>query len=144
MGDAAGHIASALLEHLLPQVRSVQRNATGAALIVLFLLTAYGALVFALWFAVNAAQGPVIASLVIAGLSLLLGLLAWGITSVLNARAERHRRELAQLRASISPEGQLIETALGILPELVRNKPVLTLACVALAAFAVTKNVTRK
>ncbi|HBF31216.1 hypothetical protein [Rhizobium sp.] len=144
MGDAAGQIASALLGHLLPQARSVQRNAVGGVLIVLFLATAYAALILALWFAVDEVYGPVIASLVVAGGSILLGLIAWGVTSILNRRAERRRRELAQLRAAVSPEVQLAEAALGLLPELVRSKPLLTLACVAVAAFAATKSVTKK
>lgn len=139
MGDAAGHILSALMGRIVPQARAVQRNAAGGAFIVLFMATAYVALVVAGWFAVASSYGPVTASLVIAGGSLLLCLLAWGITSLLNRRAERRQLELQRLRAVASPELQLAETALGVLPELVRNKPILTLACVAVAAFAMTK-----
>ncbi|THF49724.1 hypothetical protein [Allorhizobium terrae] len=144
MGDAAGHILSALMGRIVPQARAVQRNAAGGALIVLFMVTAYVALVVAAWFAVANIYGPVNASMAIAAGSLILCLLAWGVTSLLNRRAERRQLEIQRLRASVSPELQLAETALGILPELVRNKPVLTLACVALAAFAVTKSAKSK
>lgn len=144
MGDAAGHILSALLGRIVPQARSVQRNAAGGALIVLFLVTAYVALVVAAWFSIDHAAGPIAASLGIAGGSLLLCLLAWGVTSLLNNRAEKRQRELERLRASVSPEVQLLETALGVMPELVRNKPILSLACVAVAAFALTKSAKAK
>ncbi|MBB4952229.1 hypothetical protein H4S14_000271 [Agrobacterium vitis] len=144
MGDAAGHILSALMGRLVPQARSVQRNAAGGALILLFLTTAYVAIVAATWFAVAATHGPVVSSLVIAGVSLLLCLLAWGVTATLNSRAARREKELARLRATVSPEMQLAEAALGALPELVRTKPIMTLACVAVAAFAMTKSVKAK
>lgn len=144
MGGIAGQIVSALLGQLMPQARSIQRNAVGGAVIALFVVTAYCALVFALWFTLAASYGPVIASLVIALGSLVLGLLAWGITRMVNDRAERRQRELAQLRVAVSPEVQLVQTALGVLPELVRTKPFVTLTCVAIAAFMATKNVNSK
>lgn len=144
MGGIAGQIVSALMGHLRPQARSLQRNLVGGAVIALFVLTSYFALVVALWFALAASYGPVIASLVIALGSLLIGLLVWGVTHILNDRAERRRRELAQLRSAIPVEVQLAETALGVLPELVRNRPFLTLSCVAIAAFVAAKSVGSK
>ncbi len=144
MRDAAGQIGSLLLGYLRPQTHAVKRNVLGGALIAVFLATTYVGLVMALWFAVDAVHGPAIASLAIAGASLVLGLLVCGITHFLNSRAERRRRELAQLRAAVSPEIQLAEAALGIMPELVRNKPFLTLAGVALAAFVTTRTMSGK
>lgn len=144
MGGIAGQIVSALLGQVMPQARSIQRSAVGGAVIAVFVITAYCALVFALWFALAASYGPIISSLVIAFGSLVLGLLAWGITHIVNDRAERRQRELAQLRVALSPEAQLVETALGALPELVRNKPFVTLACVAIAAFVATRSASSK
>jgi hypothetical protein len=129
-----------LLGRLVPHARAVRRNAAGGALIALFLATAYASLVVAAWFAMAGIYGPVIASLAVAGACVVLCLLAWGVTSILNIRAERRMLEIAALRAAVPPEVQLAEAAFGALPELVRNKPILTLTCVAIAAFAMTKS----
>jgi hypothetical protein len=140
MGDAAGQIALALMGRLLPPAGNVQRYAAGGVIIAILLITGYIGLVLAAWFAVSAAYGPVMAGIAITAASLILALIVWGVTTLLNRRAQLRRAERARLQAAAAtPEMQLAEAAFQALPGLMRDKPFLTMACVAGAVFAMTR-----
>lgn len=142
MEDAVGHIAMTVLRRFLPPVGVVNRYATGGVIIVIFVMTAYIAGVVAAWFALSEVYGAAMASLVVALSCLVLALVTWGVTMLLNRLARERRARQARLRAAAgpTPEAELVDMALKALPGLVKEKPILTLLCVAGAVFMATRS----
>lgn len=142
MEDAVGQIAVAALRRFLPPVGVVNRYATGGAIMAILVVTAYIAGVVAAWFALSDVYGPAIASLVVALSCLVLALVTWGVTALLNRMARERRAREARLRAAAAPsaEAELVDIALKALPGLVKEKPIMTLLCVAGAVFMATRS----
>lgn len=140
MEDTVGQIAVAVLRRFLPPAGVVNRYAAGGAIIAILVVTAYIAGILAAWFALSDIYGPAIAGLVIALSCLALALVAWGVTALLNRMARERRAREARLRAAAaaSPEAELVEAALKALPDLMKEKPIMTLLCVAGAVFMAT------
>ena len=103
MEDAVGQIAVAALRRFLPPVGVVNRYATGGAIMAILVVTAYIAGVVAAWFALSDVYGPAIASLVVALSCLVLALVTWGVTTLLNRMARERRAREARLRAGRCP-----------------------------------------
>lgn len=121
-------LASGLIGAVSP-VERARRGAIGAALIAAFALTGWGALVGALWFALAPVIGASLAWLAIAGLCSVAALASWGIGAGLAARA----RARAEAERNAVLETALAELALGALPRLLRDHPLLGLGLAAAA-----------
>lgn len=113
-------------------VERARRGAIGGALLAGFALTAWVALLGALRAALLPLVGPAWAWLALAGLALAGALVTWGVGAWLAARA----RARAQAQRTAALETALAELALGTLPRMLRDHPVLSLALAAAAGFA--------
>lgn len=86
-------LVQAVAASLMPPTGNVQRNVAGSVVVAIFCATAYVALVFCGWFAVNQAYGPVAASALVAAVAVVMASAAWAIVGVLNARSKRRAAE---------------------------------------------------
>lgn len=106
-------------------VNRLRRNAVLYALMLLFVLTAYGALVAAAALAIAQHLGAVGASLTIAGGGLFVALVIFLIAGSMARAEERRKREAA---ASSGGRALMITAGLSALPILVRSRPLAALA----------------
>lgn len=120
-------LASLAAVDVATSVRRLQRNVVLYALMLLFLLTAYGALVAAAALAIARHLGAVGALLTVAGGGLLLALVIFLITGAMARADERRKREVA---TSNSSKALMITAGLSAFPVLVRSRP---LAAIAIA-----------
>jgi len=105
------------------------------AVVGLFVLTAYVALIYAFGLVVSAEYGPLVAALSIAGLTLVLALIGLLVVRMRHKRLER----LRQLRAR-STVGVGSSAALATLvPMMVRASPVGSLMAVAVMAYVLSR-----
>ena len=95
------------------------------ALILLFVLTAYGALVGAAAVAIAERMGVVSALLVVAGAALLLALFIYLVALLIRRSEEKRKREAAAAGGS---RALMITAALSVLPVVVRSRPLALLA----------------
>jgi hypothetical protein len=105
------------------------------AIIGLFALTAYVALLYALGLAIAEEAGPMIAALSIAGITIVAALFA---LMVLSLRARRIRR-LRALRARSTMAAGTSAAAAAVVPMMVRASPVGSLVAVAVLAYVVSR-----
>lgn len=105
------------------------------AIVGLFALTAYVALLYAMGLAIAAEHGPIVAALSIAGLTILAALIALG---VLKLRARRQRR-LRELRARSAAAAGTSAALATMVPMMVRASPVGSLLAVAVLAYVVSR-----
>ena len=105
------------------------------AIVGLFALTAYVALLNALGLAISQEYGPMVAALSIAGLTILAALMA---LLVLGLRARRLRR-LRALRARSTMAAGTSAAAAAMVPMMVRASPVGSLVAVAVLAYVVSR-----
>jgi hypothetical protein len=105
------------------------------AMVGLFALTAYVALLYAMGLAIAAEYGAIIAALSIAGLTILAALIA---LLVLKLRARRQRR-LRELRARSAAAAGTSAALATMVPMMVRASPVGSLLAVAVLAYVVSR-----
>ena len=105
------------------------------AIIGLFALTAYVALLYALGLAISQEAGPMVAALSIAGITILAALIA---LMVLSLRARRIRR-LRALRTRSTVAAGTSAAAAALVPMMVRASPVGSLVAVAVLAYVVSR-----
>ena len=105
------------------------------AIVALFALTAYGALLYAAGLAISREAGPMAAALAIAGLTALAALIA---LSVLWLRQRRLRR-LRELRMRSSVAAGSSAAVATMIPMLVRASPVGSLVAVAVLAYVASR-----
>ncbi|MGV3550552.1 hypothetical protein [Rhizobium sp.] len=105
------------------------------AIVGLFALTAYVALLYALGLAISQEYGPMVAALSIAGLTILAALIA---LLVLSVRARRLRRMRA-LRTRSTMAAGTSAAAAAMVPMMVRASPVGSLVAVAVLAYVVSR-----
>ncbi|KAB1124039.1 hypothetical protein [Neorhizobium galegae] len=112
--------------------RRLKRNAILYALVLLFLLTAYGLLVAALAVYLAGIWGPLMALLAVAGGALVLALAVYLCVVIANGVEQRRKREAA---ASNSSKALMMTAALTALPLLVKSRPLLLVAVVGGLGF---------
>ncbi|MCQ1570915.1 hypothetical protein NFO65_09195 [Neorhizobium galegae] len=112
--------------------RRLKRNAILYALVLLFLLTAYGLLVAALAVYLAGIWGPPMALLAVAGGALVLALAVYMCVVIANGAEQRRKREAA---ASNSSKALMMTAALTALPLLVKSRPLLLVAVVGGLGF---------
>lgn len=105
------------------------------AIIGLFALTAYAALLYALGLAISQEYGPMTAALSIAGITILAALIA---LMVLRLRARRLKR-LRALRTRSAMAAGTSAAAAALVPMMVRASPVGSLVAVAVLAYVVSR-----
>ena len=105
------------------------------AIVGLFALTAYVALLYAMGLAIADDYGPVIAALSIAGITILAAAIA---LLVLQLRARRQRRLRALQARSAAAAGTSAALA-TMVPMMVRASPVGSLLAVAVLAYVVSR-----
>lgn len=105
------------------------------AIVGLFALTAYVALLYAMGLAIADDYGPVIAALSIAGITILAAAIA---LLVLQLRARRQRR-LRALRARSAAAAGTSAALATMVPMMVRASPVGSLLAVAVLAYVVSR-----
>ncbi|CDZ25962.1 hypothetical protein [Neorhizobium galegae] len=116
--------------------RRLKRNAVLYALVLLFLLTAYGLLVAALAVYLASIWGPPMALLAVAGGALVLAFIVYLCAVIANASEQRRKREAA---ASNSSKALMMTAALTALPLLVKSRPLLLVAVVGGLGFLATR-----
>lgn len=130
---------SELVSMLTGRIRSTTQefavSLTVYAIIGLFALTAYVALIYALGLAVSREYGPMTAALSIAGITIVAALAA---LLVLSLRARRVRR-LRELRTRSTVAAGTSAAAAALVPMMVRASPVGSLVAVAVLAYVVSR-----
>jgi nitrate reductase NapE component len=116
--------------------RRLKRNAVLYALVLLFLLTAYGLLVAALAVYLAGIWGPPMALLAVAGGALVLAFVVYLCAVIANGAEQRRKREAA---ASNSSKALMMTAALTALPLLIKSRPLLLVAVVGGLGFLATK-----
>jgi Ca2+/Na+ antiporter len=112
--------------------RRLKRNAILYAMVLLFLLTAYGLLVAALAVYLASIWGAPMALLAVAGGALVLALAVYLWVVIANGAEQRRKREAAASNSSKA-------AALTALPLLVKSRPLLLAAVVGGLGFLATK-----
>jgi hypothetical protein len=105
------------------------------AIVGLFGVTAYGALIYALGLALAVEYGPLIAALSIAGLTVAAALVALLVLQ-LRRRRRRRLRELRMRSAAAAGSSAAMAT---MVPMMVRASPVGSLLAVAVLAYVVSR-----
>ena len=105
------------------------------AIVGLFGLTAYVALLYALGLAIAADYGPLVAALSIAGMTMAAALVA---LLVLKMR-KRRRRRLQELRMRSAAAAGTSAAMATMVPMMVRASPVGSLVAVAILAYVVSR-----
>lgn len=130
---------SELVSMLTGRIRSTTHelalSLTVYAIIGLFALTAYVALLYALGLAISLEYGPMVAALSIAGITILAALVA---LLILRLRARRLRR-LRALRTRSTVAAGTSAAAAALVPMMVRASPVGSLVAVAVLAYVVSR-----
>lgn len=108
-------------------VQRLRRNAILYALVLLFVLTAYGTLVAAAAIAIAQSFGAVMALLIVAGAALFLALVLFLVARGKARAEEKRKREAA---ANSGSKALMVTAALSMLPVVAKSRP---LALVALA-----------
>nr|WP_250809947.1 hypothetical protein [Neorhizobium tomejilense] len=116
--------------------RRLKRDAILYAMVLLFLLTAYGLLVAALAVYLASIWGAQMALLAVAGGALVLALAVYLWVVIANGAEQRRKREAA---ASNSSKALMMTAALTALPLLVKSRPLLLAAVVGGLGFLATK-----
>jgi small neutral amino acid transporter SnatA (MarC family) len=112
--------------------RRLRRNAILYALVLLFLLTAYGLLVAALAVYLAGIWGTSMALLAVAGGALVLAFAVYLGVVIANGAEQRRKRDAA---ASNSSKALMMTAALTALPLLVKSRPLLLAAVVGGLGF---------
>jgi ABC-type Na+ efflux pump permease subunit len=112
--------------------RRLRRNAILYALVLLFLLTAYGLLVAALAVYLAGIWGTPMALLAVAGGALVLAFAVYVGVVIANGAEQRRKRDAA---ASNSSKALMMTAALTALPLLVKSRPLLLAAVVGGLGF---------
>lgn len=128
-----GALISALTSRLESSGERVMLTVVGYLAVMLLLVAAFIALVYAGATAVSQAYGPVIAALMVAICALVAALV---IILWLGMRRKRLARQ-ARLRRGIEPA--TLTAATAVLPVLLRASPMGTLIAVAAAAYVISK-----
>lgn len=128
-----GALVSALTSRLESSGERVMLTVVGYLAVMLLLVAAFIALVYAGATAVSQAYGPVIAALMVAISALVAALV---IVLWLGMRRKRLARQ-ARLRRGIEPA--TLTAATAVLPVLLRASPMGTLIAVAAAAYVISK-----
>lgn len=130
---------SEIVSSLTGRIRSSTHDVAIAlaiyAVVGLFALTAYVALLYAMGLAIADDYGPVVAALSIAGVTILAALIA---LLVLQLRARRRRR-LRALRARSAAAAGTSAALATMVPMMVRASPVGSLLAVAVLAYVVSR-----
>lgn len=129
-------LASLAAMDLAAFTRRLKRNAALYALVLLFLLTAYGLLVAALAVYLAGIWWTPMALLAVAGGALVLALAVYLWVVIANSAEQRRKREAA---ASNSSKALMMTAALTALPLLVKSRPLLLVAAVAGLGFLATR-----
>jgi len=137
MAHPLAQLAMNLAGGLLPPAQAAKRTALGGIVIGIFLLTAYVAALVAVFFALSPVLGPAQAALAIAGGALVAALIAWGVVTMMNRRAEERAR-LAAAERQLALQSSLAQGALSTLPALVRDHPFLSMLVAAGLVFAMS------
>ncbi|MDQ0136397.1 uncharacterized membrane protein YhaH (DUF805 family) [Neorhizobium galegae] len=116
--------------------RRLKRNAFLYALVLLFLLTAYGLLVAALAVYLAGIWGAPMALVAVAGGALVLAFVVYLCVAIANGAEQRRKREAA---ASNSSKALMMTAVLTALPLLVKSRPLLLVAVVGGLGFLATK-----
>jgi hypothetical protein len=128
-----GALISALTSRLESSGERVMLTVVGYLAVMLLLVAAFIALVYAGATAVSQVYGPVIAALTVAGCTIVaaLVLIVW-----LSMRRKRLVRQ-ARIRRALEPA--TLTAATTVLPVLLKASPLGTLAAVAAAAYVIAK-----
>lgn len=128
-----GALISALTSRLESSGERVMLTVVGYLAVMLLLVAAFIALVYAGATAVSQAYGPVVAALTVAGCAIVgaLVIMVW-----LSMRRKRLARQ-ARLRRGIEPA--TLTAATAVLPVLLKASPLGTLIAVAAAAYVISK-----
>jgi hypothetical protein len=119
-------------------VQRLRRNAILYALVLLFVLTAYGTLVAAAAIAIAQSFGAVMALLIVAGAALFLALVLFLVARG-KAKAEEKRKKEAA--ASSGSKALMVTAALSVLPVVVRSRPLALIALAGGLGFLAMKNI---
>lgn len=128
---ALGNVATTAVE--------VKRKTIGGLIAMVFLLTAYVALVMALAFYVAAEEGPVAAALVVAAAAMAGALVVLAIVAVLNRQTERL---MLQRQAAMAARGPDPVTArlVAELPGMMRESPIVTTLMVSSLVYVLARS----
>nr|CAD6407376.1 hypothetical protein REQ54_00262 [Rhizobium sp. Q54] len=118
-------------------VQRLRRNAILYALVLLFVLTAYGALVAAAALAIAQSLGAIGALLVVAGGALLLALIFF---LVLRSTAKAEERRKRQAAATGGSRALMVTAALSALPVVARSRPLALIAIAGGLGFLAMRN----
>lgn len=105
------------------------------AIVGLFVLTAYVALLYALGLAISNEYGPMVAALSIAGLTIVLALIGLLVVRMRQKRLER----LRQLRSRSTAAAGSSAALATLVPMIVRASPVGSLMAVAVMAYVLSR-----
>lgn len=105
------------------------------AVVGVFVLTAYGALLYALGLAISAEAGPMMAALSIAGLTILLAVIGLLVVYIRQRRLRRLRDLRARSTASVGSSAAIAT----LVPMMVRASPVGSLMAVAVMAYVLSR-----
>lgn len=137
MAHPLAQLALSFAGGLLPPAQAAKRTALGGVVIAVFLLTAYVASIVAGFFLLAPLVGPAKAAGLIAAGAIVAALIAWGVVTLMNRRAEERAR-LAAAERQLALQSTLAQGALSALPALVRDHPYLTMLAAAGLVFAMT------
>ncbi len=119
-------------------IQRLRRNAILYAFVLLFVLTAYGALVAAAALAIAQSLGAMGALLAIAGGALLLALAFFLVLRSMAKAEERRKREAAATGGS---RALMVTAALSALPMVARSRPLAIIAIAGGLGFLAMKNI---
>lgn len=128
-------IVSSLTGRIRSSTQDVMSTMAIYAVVGLFTLTAYVALLYALGLVISDAYGPLVAALSIAGLTILLALIGLLVVRMRHRRLER----LRQLRSRSAAAAGSTAAIATIVPMMVRASPVGSLMAVAVMAYVLSR-----
>lgn len=128
-------IVSSLTGRIRSSTQDVMSTLAIYAVVGLFTLTAYVALLYALGLVISDAYGPLVAALSIAGLTILLALIGLLVVRMRHRRLER----LRQLRSRSAAAAGSTAAIATIVPMMVRASPVGSLMAVAVMAYVLSR-----
>lgn len=128
-------IVSSLTGRIRSSTQDMMFTLAVYAVVGLFGLTAYVALLYALGLVISAEAGPLMAALSIAGLTVLLALIGLLVLYFRQRRLKRMRELRARSAASVGSSAALAT----IVPMMVRASPVGSLMAVAVMAYVLSR-----
>ncbi|RYE53036.1 MAG: hypothetical protein EOP18_09745 [Rhizobiaceae bacterium] len=128
-------IVSSLTGRIRSSTQDVMSTLAIYAVVGLFTLTAYVALLYALGLVISDAYGPLVAALSIAGFTILLALIGLLVVRMRHRRLER----LRQLRSRSAAAAGSTAAIATIVPMMVRASPVGSLMAVAVMAYVLSR-----